>query len=229
MNANNVIEVKKVCKSFYMGENKLDVLKDIDLDIQRGDFVSIMGPSGSGKSTLLYLLGGLDHVTSGSIAINGKNIEKLNDVHQSEMRRKDIGFVFQFYNLIENLTAEENIMLPALLDGKKRGDVKKLTDELLKLVGLYERRKHTPRELSGGQQQRVAIARALVMKPDIIFADEPVGNLDSKTGLEILELLQKINLQEQKTIIMVTHSEESATYGNKKIYLKDGQVVKASS
>ena len=224
-----MIEVNNVSKSFALGKVSVPVLKNINLTISDGDFVSIMGPSGSGKSTLLYLMGGLDNVSEGSIVINGKEICKLSDELQSKMRRKEIGFIFQFYNLIPNLTVEENIMLPALLDGADKKELKKKVDELLTLVGLQERRKHTPRELSGGQQQRTAIARALVTNPDIIFADEPIGNMDSKSGVEVLKLLQKINRESGKTIVMVTHSEESTQYGNRVIRLKDGHVVEQAN
>ena len=224
-----MIEVNNVSKSFALGKVSVPVLKNINLTISDGDFVSIMGPSGSGKSTLLYLMGGLDNVSEGSIVINGKEICKLSDELQSKMRRKEIGFIFQFYNLIPNLTVEENIMLPALLDGADKKQLKKKVDELLTLVGLQERRKHTPRELSGGQQQRTAIARALVTNPDIIFADEPIGNMDSKSGVEVLKLLQKINRESGKTIVMVTHSEEFTQYGNRVIRLKDGHVVEQAN
>ncbi len=223
-----MIELKNVKKTFSVGNNSVPVLEDINLSIKKGDFVSIMGPSGSGKSTLLYLMGGLDEVTDGEIHINNQDIRKLSDKEQSKMRRKDIGFVFQFYNLIPNLTVEENIMLPALLDGANKKQLKKKVDELLELVGLTERRKHTPRELSGGQQQRTAIARALITDPEIIFADEPIGNLDSKSGLEILNLLKKINKEKNTTIIMVTHSEESSKFGNRVIRILDGQIAENS-
>ena len=219
-----IIETKKLNKTFMLGKVGVEVLKEIDLTIEKGEFVSIMGPSGSGKSTLLYLMGGLDMPTSGSILINGKELATMNDKSQSIMRRRDIGFVFQFYNLIPNLNVEENIMLPLLLDGKKLKNHQKELEEILEIVGLSERRKHTPRELSGGQQQRVAIARALVNQPDIILADEPIGNLDSKTGMEIMALLQKINIEKGKTIVQVTHSKESADYGKRTINVRDGKV-----
>lgn len=220
----DVIEAKNLYKSFQLGDNLVEVLKDINLNIKKGEFVSIMGPSGSGKSTLLYLLGVLDKPTSGSIKINGKELSVMNDKEESIMRRRDVGFVFQFYNLIPNLNVEENIMLPILLDGKKIKDYKEKLDEILEIVGLEDRREHTPRELSGGQQQRVAIARALVNDPDIILADEPIGNLDSKTGTDIMILLKKINEEKNKTIVQVTHSMEAAEYGNRIIKVKDGKV-----
>lgn len=195
-----VIEVEDLHKSYQMGDMSVDILKGISLNISLGEFVSIMGPSGSGKSTLLYLLGGLDKPTKGSIKIKGSDIAKMNDKAESIMRRREIGFVFQFYNLIPNLTVEENIMLPLLLDGKKTNKYKKELNDILEIVGLTERRNHTPRELSGGQQQRVAIARALINEPDIILADEPIGNLDSKTGNEIMNLFQKINKEKGKLL-----------------------------
>ncbi len=219
-----VVKTHNLFKIYHMGNVAVEVLKDINLEIMKGEFVSIMGPSGSGKSTLLYLLGGLDHPTSGSITIEGTELASMQDKEQSIMRRRQVGFVFQFYNLIPNLTVEENILLPVLLDGHKLKDFDKRLTEILTIVGLSDRRKHTPRELSGGQQQRVAIARALVNEPDIILADEPIGNLDSKTGTEIMELLKKINLEQKKTIIQVTHSAEAAEYGNRIIQVRDGSV-----
>lgn len=219
-----VIEASGLNKTFKLGDLDVEVLKNINLNIYRGDFVSIMGPSGSGKSTLLYLLGGLDQPSSGSIKINGKELSLMKDLEQSIMRRRDVGFVFQFYNLIPNLDVEENVMLPILLDGKKMKDYKKRLDEILDLVDLSTRRKHTPRELSGGQQQRVAIARALINEPEVIFADEPIGNLDSKSGTEVMKLFQRINLESNKTIVQVTHSKEAADYGSKIIYVKDGSI-----
>lgn len=218
------IKTADLCKIFLLGNEKVEVLKDINLVINKGEFASIMGPSGSGKSTLLYLLGGLDKSTSGNVFINGKEIANMKDKEESLMRRQMIGFVFQFYNLIPNLNVEENIMLPIILDKKKPQDYREKLNEVLNDVGIYERRLHTPRELSGGQQQRVAIARALINEPDIIFADEPIGNLDSKTGIEIMELLRKINLEKKKTIVQVTHSKESALYGKRIINVKDGRI-----
>ena len=188
----------------------------------QGEFVSIMGQSGSGKSTLLYILGGLDVPTSGSVFMNGMDISKFNDEKMSRIRRQNIGFVFQFYNLIPNLNVTENIMLPLLLDGKKMRDYKKSLTDILEIVGLSDKRGHTPRELSGGQQQRVAIARALIGNPEILFADEPTGNLDSHTGAEIMSLLQRINKERGQTIIMVTHSPEAAKSNNRVITVSDG-------
>ncbi|HRS20826.1 MAG TPA: ABC transporter ATP-binding protein [Clostridia bacterium] len=219
-----IIETKNLNKTFKMGDLDIEVLKDINLSIESGEFVSIMGPSGSGKSTLLYLIGGLDKPTSGSVKIKGSELSEMKDKEQSIMRRRDIGFVFQFYNLIPNLSVEENVILPVLLDGKKLKDYRNKLDDILEVVGLADRRAHTPRELSGGQQQRVAIARALVNEPDIILADEPIGNLDTKTGTEVMQLLQRINREKKKTIVQVTHSKEAADYGNRIINVRDGKV-----
>ncbi|WP_035268086.1 ABC transporter ATP-binding protein [Desulfitibacter alkalitolerans] len=219
-----VIEAINVCKTFQLGDVSLEVLKGIDLTIDKEEFVSIMGPSGSGKSTLLYLLGGLDKPTSGQIKILGRDIGAMKDKDESAMRRQSIGFVFQFYNLIPNLNVEENVLLPVLLDGKKLKNYQEPLEEILETVGLLDRRRHTPRELSGGQQQRVAIARALINQPEIVLADEPTGNLDSKTTGEALELLQRINREKHKTIVQVTHSLESAEYGNRIINVRDGKV-----
>ena len=189
----DIICAKNVCKNFELESEEIKILKDINIYIEKGEFVSIMGPSGSGKSTLLYLLGGLDQPSSGKVTLNGKEISILTDKDGSIMRRREVGFIFQFYNLIPNLNVEENIMLPILLDKKNIKDYKEKLNEILEEVGLSDRRYHTPRQLSGGQQQRVAIARALINNPDIILADEPIGNLDSKTGLEIMKLLRIIS------------------------------------
>lgn len=220
----NAIETVDLCKSFRVGAEDIEVLKNINFSVKKGEFVSIMGPSGSGKSTFLYLLGMLDRPTSGIIKIMDKQLSNYNDRQESLVRRKQLGFIFQFYNLIPNLNVEENIMLPVLLDGKKRSDYKERMNIIIDEVGLSDRRKHTPRELSGGQQQRVAIARALMNEPDIILADEPTGNLDSKTGIEVMELLRKICKEKNKTILMVTHSREAAQYSGRIANMKDGRM-----
>ncbi|HAU5019628.1 TPA: ABC transporter ATP-binding protein [Clostridioides difficile] len=219
------VEAKNIIKEYKIGNTTTRVLKEVFLQVMKGEFVSIMGQSGSGKSTLLYILGGLDTPTSGKVYMNGADISHFNDEKMSIIRRRNIGFVFQFYNLIPNLNVEENIMLPLLLDGKNLKDYKNQLDEILYIVGLTDRRKHTPRELSGGQQQRVAIARALIGKPEILFADEPTGNLDSKTGIEIIDLLDKINRDNGQTIIMVTHSPEAAKSSSRTITVSDGLIV----
>ncbi|EGW39759.1 ABC transporter ATP-binding protein [Desulfosporosinus sp. OT] len=223
----SVIETVDLWKAYKLGTVDVEVLRDINVLIHKGEFVSIMGPSGSGKSTLLYLIGGLDKPTSGCIRVNGHEISKMKDKEESSMRRKEIGFVFQFYNLIPNLSVEENILLPVLLDGKNVKNYKDELHDILTIVGLTDRRNHTPKELSGGQQQRVAIARALINEPEIILADEPIGNLDSKTGTEVMELLKAINQEKGRTIVQVTHSKEAADYGQRIINLKDGKVCQA--
>lgn len=219
------MEVRDLNKSFTVGKEKIDILKNIEFQIKKGEFVSIMGPSGSGKSTLLYMLGALETPSSGIIRIDDTELHQLSDKNESRLRRRKIGFVFQFYNLVPNLTVEENILLPILLDGKNIKAYKQKLQEILEIVSMTDRKKHTPMELSGGQQQRVAIARALINDPEIILADEPIGNLDSKTGLEIMKLFQYINQQNNKTIIQVTHSLESAAFGNRIINLKDGTIL----
>lgn len=218
------VEGRHIIKNFRIGNTPTKVLKDISLQVMQGEFVTIMGPSGSGKSTLLYILGGLDTPTSGHVLLNGTDISRFGDEKMSRIRRQKIGFVFQFYNLIPNLNVEENIMLPLLLDGKKMGGYKKQLDRILEIVGLSNRRKHKPRELSGGQQQRVAIARALIGNPEILFADEPTGNLDSKTGAEIMNLLREINQNSGQTIIMVTHSPDAAKSSSRVITVQDGMI-----
>ncbi len=218
------VEGKHIVKEFQTGNTTTKVLKGVSLQVAKGEFVSIMGPSGSGKSTLLYILGGLDAPTGGSVRLNGVELTHLKDESMSRLRRRTLGFVFQFYNLISNLNVEENIMLPLLLDGKKMKDYKKQLNQMLEVVGLSDRRRHTPRELSGGQQQRVAIARALVASPEILFADEPTGNLDSKTGAEIMRLLRDINRERGQTIIMVTHSQEAAQSSSRVITVRDGML-----
>ncbi len=219
------VEGKHIIKDFQIGSTTTKVLKDISLQVMQGEFVSIMGPSGSGKSTLLYILGGLDTPTGGHVLLNGTDISRFGDGKMSRIRRQKIGFVFQFYNLIPNLNVEENIMLPLLLDGRKMSGYQKQLHQILEVVGLSDRRRHTPRELSGGQQQRVAIARALIGNPEILFADEPTGNLDSKTGAEIMNLLREINQTTGQTIIMVTHSPEAAKSSNRLITVQDGVII----
>ena len=219
----NIVNVENVYKSFQ--NDKVSVLDNINLSIEQGEFVSLMGASGSGKSTLLYLVGGLDKPTSRTIKIDDKDINKMKDSEISKLRRKEIGFIFQFYNLVQNLTVEENIMLPVIMEGLKRKDFEKQLNEILEIVGLTNKRKSLPNELSGGQQQRVAIARAVILNPKIILADEATGNLDSKSGKDTMELFKKINKEKNITILQVTHSEETAKYSDRIIYLKDGKIV----
>ncbi|MDQ2086414.1 ABC transporter ATP-binding protein [Herbivorax sp. ANBcel31] len=222
-----IIEIVDLYKFYGSGQLETKVLNGINENIYLGEFVSIMGPSGAGKSTLLYLIGALDDITYGNINIDGKNISEMEDREKSVFRRENIGFIFQFYNLMPNLSVEENIMLPILLDNKKSKDYQEKMYNLLNTVGLYKRKKHTPKELSGGEQQRVAICRSLINDPVIILADEPTGNLDSKTGKNVLKLMEKINKEKGITIVQVTHSEEAASYSQRILEIKDGRVVKS--
>lgn len=226
MNNEVILEIKGLRKIFKDGlAVPLEVLKGINLTVNKGEFISLMGESGSGKSTLLYQIGFLDSPTEGTVLINGQDVNKLNDKEQSKIRRETIGFVFQFYNLIPNLSVEENILLPIIMSGKNKKDYEQKLEELLKTVGLLDKRKMLPKQLSGGQQQRVAIARAVIMEPDLILADEPTGNLDSISTNEIMRLFKKLNRDRNITIIQVTHSKAVAEFADKIIYLKDGQIV----
>jgi putative ABC transport system ATP-binding protein len=219
----SIIHLEKICKSYYLGKQELQVLKGISLDINKNEYVALMGPSGSGKSTLMNLLGCLDSPTSGRYILNGKDVSKMLDNDLAEVRNKEIGFVFQQFNLLPRLTAAENVALPLVYNGtaKKRRTEQAL--EMLNRVGLADRSHHKPNELSGGQNQRVAIARALVNNPAIILADEPTGNLDSKTSKEIMEIFGKIQT-EGNTVILVTHEEDIAHYAHRVIRLKDGVI-----
>ncbi|MDV4151965.1 ABC transporter ATP-binding protein [Clostridium sp. AL.422] len=219
----SLIEIKNLCKIYGEGEAEVKALDNINLNIEQGEFVAIVGPSGSGKSTLLHLLGGVDIPSSGEIIIKGESIYKLKEKELSILRRRKIGFVFQFFNLIPVLTAEENIEMPVLLDGRKID--KKYREELLKLLGLKDRRKHHPSELSGGQQQRVSIGRALANKPSIILADEPTGNLDTKNSKEILELLKYSAKKYNQTLILITHDINIAKSADRVITIEDGKVA----
>lgn len=221
----NLIEVKNVYKSFGSSDNRTNVLKNISLSVKKGEFIALMGASGSGKSTLLYLLGGLDKPDRGDIYINGENLLKLNDRRLSAMRRRNIGFVFQFFNLVQNLSVEDNILLPLTMDGKNPKAYKDKLQEILEITGLTDKRKQFPPQLSGGEQQRVAVARAILIEPDIILADEPTGNLDSKAGKDIMKLFAKIKRDKNITILMVTHSQECAGYADRIINLSDGEIT----
>lgn len=218
-----LIEVKNLSKIYGSGEAEVKALKNINLNIEQGEFVAIVGPSGSGKSTLLNLLGGVDKPSSGEVIIKGESIYKLREKELSILRRRKLGFVFQFFNLIPVLTAEENIEMPVLLDNGKID--KNYMNELLKLLGLEERRNHHPSELSGGQQQRVSIGRALANKPSIILADEPTGNLDSKNSKEVLELLKYCAKKYNQTLILITHDINIAKSADRVITIEDGQIT----
>jgi putative ABC transport system ATP-binding protein len=219
----SAIETINLFKTYKTGTVEVEVLKGISLKIEQGDFLSIMGQSGSGKSTFLHIVGGLDKPTSGTVLINGRDITLMTDNEESKMRRRCIGFVFQFYNLIPNLNVEENIMLPVMLDGKRQEEYRERLAEMLDITGLTKRRTHRPGELSGGEQQRTALARALINRPEIILADEPTGNLDSTTGKDVLNLFKRINQERSLTIVMVTHSHEAASVAGRTILMKDGR------
>jgi putative ABC transport system ATP-binding protein len=214
-----ILETQQVSKQYQMGEVTVDALAGVDFIVEEGEFVAIMGPSGSGKSTLLHLLGGLDGPTDGEVTLGGKPLSKLNDKEVTLIRRRNVGFVFQFFNLLPTLTAEENIALPLLIDGQNIKKRQEKIDRLLELVGLVDRRHHKPDQLSGGQQQRVAIARAFVTDPAIVLADEPTGNLDSKTGEEILELLRRSCDEMGQTIVVVTHDAKAASFADRAVFL----------
>lgn len=221
-----IIEVKNVKRNYGEESSLVQVLKGINLDIYKGEFVSIMGASGCGKSTLLFIIGALDKPTEGRVLVNGVDMMSLKDTAQSRHRRENIGFVFQFYNLVPNLTVEENILFPVIMGGGRRKDNAERLEKLLEIVGLSEKIKNYPGELSGGQQQRVAIARAVITMPTIILADEPVGNLDSVSGKRVMDLFSEINEEFGITIVQVTHDEDNAKYGDRIIHLKDGEILR---
>jgi len=219
-----MIRCRDVSKVYQQGENQITALAGVSLAIDQGSFAAIMGPSGSGKSTLLHLIGGLDRPTSGELLVDGRLIGQMADDQVTLFRRKKIGIIFQFFNLLPTLTAMENVALPYVLDGRAKSEADRRAALLLARVGLEKRQNHLPEELSGGEIQRVAIARALSFNPPLLLADEPTGNLDSTNGTAILDLLRQINRDDSCTIVMVTHSEEAANYANRKIYLRDGRV-----
>jgi putative ABC transport system ATP-binding protein len=220
-----VIALRDVEKVYRQGETDVRALAGVTLDIGTGDFVSIMGPSGSGKSTLLHLMGGLDAPTGGEIVIDGTSISRMSDDEITIFRRRRIGFIFQFFNLLPTYSAEENVALPLLLDRRRTRDVRARVGAALEQVGLAHRRAHRPDELSGGEMQRVAIARALVIEPALILADEPTGNLDTRTGEQILELIRDANRTRGCTVVLVTHDARAAAYARRLVTLKDGALV----
>ncbi|WP_166963686.1 ABC transporter ATP-binding protein [Yeosuana marina] len=219
----NVIKIRNIIRDFKLGQETVHVLKGIDLDIERGEYVAIMGPSGSGKSTLMNLIGCLDTPTAGTYVLNGKDVSKMSDDELADIRNTEIGFVFQTFNLLPRTTALDNVALPMVYAGVSKSERDKRATEVLKDVGLSDRMDHKPNQLSGGQRQRVAVGRALVNKPSIILADEPTGNLDSKTSLEILNLFDDIH-KAGNTVIMVTHEEDVAEHAERIIRLIDGMI-----
>jgi putative ABC transport system ATP-binding protein len=219
-----VLSAVDLHKQYQLGEHEINALNGVDFAVAEGEFVAIMGPSGSGKSTLLHLLGGLDTASMGEVSLAGKDFSGLPDKEMTLVRRRNIGFVFQFFNLLPTLSAEENILLPILIDGKKIEDYQDHVEQLMALVGLEERRGHKPDQLSGGEQQRVAIARALITQPAILLADEPTGNLDTKTGKIIMTLLRRTCDDLGQTTIIVTHDPRAAAYADRVVFLRDGNI-----
>jgi putative ABC transport system ATP-binding protein len=221
-----VLEVRDVKKNYEMGKVVVQALRGVSFDVKEGEFLTIFGPSGSGKSTLLHLMGGLDRPDEGQILVDGINILELNDSKLAELRLSKIGFIFQFFNLLPRLTALKNAELPLIIAGLPEEDVLDRSQEMMRLVGLQARENHRPFELSGGEQQRVAIARALISNPKIILADEPTGNLDTKTGREIVQLMKKLNQEKRQTFVVVTHDPQIAKTADRTICLRDGLLEK---
>ena len=221
----SILVAKALEKQYQLGEHIVKALNGVNFAVEEGEFVAIMGPSGSGKSTLLHLVGGLDKPTSGEIKLAGQTLSLLGDKESTLLRRHNVGFVFQFYNLLPTLTAEENILLPILIDGQNVKDYEARLQAMLHLVGLTNRRHHKPDQMSGGEQQRVSLARALITRPAIVLADEPTGNLDSKTGINIMALLHRSCEDLGQTIIVVTHDQRAAAFADRVVFLRDGQIV----
>ncbi|HLB63407.1 MAG TPA: ABC transporter ATP-binding protein [Anaerolineales bacterium] len=220
-----IIAAKDLQKHYPMGEVVVEALRGLNLTVRPGEFVAIMGPSGSGKSTLLHLLGGLEVASSGEVRLRQQSLSALGERDLTLMRRRKIGVVFQFFNLLPTMTAEENVALPLLLDGRPARETSARAAEALGWVGLAERRRHTPDRLSGGEQQRVALARALITRPDVVLADEPTGNLDSASGEQVLDLLRRACLEKGQTVLMVTHDPAAAARTDRVVFLRDGRVI----
>jgi len=220
----SVLEATNLKKIYEIGKQNVHALDGVSLQVEEGEFIAVMGPSGSGKSTLLHLLGGLDQPSGGDITLAGIKVSLLSDQEATLLRRRNIGFVFQFYNLLPTLSAKENILLPLIIDGKKPKEYEKRLQELLTRVGLSDRADHRPSELSGGEQQRVSLARALITQPKVLLADEPTGNLDSRTGNQVMELLGELSRELHQTIIMVTHDPKAAAHADRVVFLQDGRI-----
>jgi len=218
------IEVKGLVKTYGEGETEVRALDGVDFEVEAGEMVAIMGPSGSGKSTMLHMLGALETPTAGTIALAGRRFDGLDDGELTMLRREGIGFVFQFFNLMPSLSAEENVLLPALIAGRRDEEIRDRARSLLDRVGLANRASHLPSELSGGEQQRVSIARAVLMQPELVLADEPTGNLDSRSEAQVLELLTELNREEGHTIVIVTHDPGAASIAGRVVFLRDGKV-----
>ena len=219
-----ILRMRNIYKDYPMGRSVLHVLKDVNLDVEEGDYIAIMGPSGSGKSTLMNIIGCLDVPTSGTYMLGDANIGKCSDNKLAEIRNRDIGFVFQSFNLLPRMTALDNVALPLVFSGMRKAARRKRAAEALKVVGLEDRMDHTPDTLSGGQKQRVAIARAMANNPDLILADEPTGALDSKTGHLVMDLFHQLNEEQHKTIILITHSQELAAETTRMVHIRDGNI-----
>jgi putative ABC transport system ATP-binding protein len=227
--SNVLVQVRNVHKTFLRGEERIDVLQGLDLDVRSGEFLALMGPSGSGKSTLLNLIGGLDRPTSGEVAVGGERLDGMSDARLAAWRARHVGFVFQMYNLLPALTAERNVELPLLLTNLGKAKRREHVATALSVVGLADRARHYPRQLSGGQEQRVGIARAIVTDPTLLLCDEPTGDLDRRSGDEILDLLQALNREQGKTIVMVTHDPHAAERASRLVQLEKGVLVEAAA
>ncbi|MGB0872776.1 MAG: ABC transporter ATP-binding protein [Solirubrobacterales bacterium] len=221
----SAVQVHGLRKTYSSGSTSVEALKGIDLRIDRGEFVAVMGPSGSGKSTLMHILGALESFDDGSVEIGGLSLGGLDDKAATLLRRDSIGFIFQFFNLLPTMTAEENVMLPSLIAGERAGALKERADELLELVGLSDRAEHLPSQLSGGEQQRVSVARSLMRDPELLLADEPTGNLDTRTGSAVLDMLRDVQTKSGHTIMMVTHDAVAASRASRVVFLRDGLIA----
>ena len=221
-----ILEAKGVKKSYTVGDVTSEVLKGIDMSVEEGEFVAVLGESGSGKSTLLYILAGIDSPTEGSVKLLGRELSYVSDEELAAMRRREVSFVYQFDNLVPHLTAYENIILPLRLDGKKAKECADIVSDVCRFLGIHERLNNLPAQLSGGEQQRVALARALATDPKLIFLDEPTGSLDRERGRQVMELLERINRERGVALVMVTHSAAHAAYASRKVEIEDGLIVK---
>ena len=221
---NNMLELESVTKTYTLGQQRIVAVNEVSLTIERGEFVAVMGKSGCGKTTLLSLIGGLDRPDSGHIWVEGEDITQLPDLKLTRYRRDQVGIVFQFFNLIPILTVSENVALPYMLQGRREREVQARVEELLEDVDLWERRDHYPHEISGGEMQRVAIARALINRPRLVLADEPTGNLDSRTGRQVMEVMADLSERHRTTFVLATHSREAATFASRKMHMLDGSL-----